>query len=182
VAILVNPLYLFLQSWERTKLQIREISSLFEIWRGSFKAVEGTVRVLMIRIDGTRSYSLAGNFGSSVLSYFVFVKWLFLLNIFTMVVVLATVVLPQAILDPSTFNETVGKIGQILVVIIQRFIIIILFLGSGGGVFVQEASRCSMIYDEGLNNRSDESALADKVLDFFQGTVRLAQQGSLILS
>ncbi|ELU09265.1 hypothetical protein CAPTEDRAFT_216997, partial [Capitella teleta] len=122
------------RSWEKTKLQIREVSSLFEIWRGSFKTVEG-------------------NFGSSVLSYFVFVKWLFLLNIISMVIILATIVLPQALMQPSSFNQSISNIQ-----------------GSAESGFVQDASRCSAAYDQQLYNLSERQGTTDKILDFFQGT------------
>lgn len=54
--------------------------------------------------------ALAGNFGSSILAYFRFVKWLFYVNLFTFLIVLATVVLPQEIIAPDNFAETIADV------------------------------------------------------------------------
>ena len=56
-------------------------------------------------MSNIKHFTITGHFGASVVAYFRFVKWLFLLNVFTGLVILGSIVLPQAILDPQTFEE-----------------------------------------------------------------------------
>ena len=59
-----------------------------ELWRGAFKTIDG-------------------NFGASVVAYFRFVKWLFLVNFFTFLVTLLVLVLPHQLIAPDSFEDTI---------------------------------------------------------------------------
>ncbi|XP_071813484.1 transmembrane channel-like protein 7 isoform X2 [Apostichopus japonicus] len=77
--------------WTKFKYRIYDLSLQFEIWRSSLKVVEG-------------------KFGTAVVSYFVFLKWLLFLNIYISFLVLGLIVLPQIILvrNYTAANETVS--------------------------------------------------------------------------
>ena len=64
------------QSWIRFKESVAELRYAFELWQSHFKVIEG-------------------HFGTSVTSYFRFIKWLLFLNIPTFFLTFAFVVLPQ---------------------------------------------------------------------------------------
>lgn len=55
-----------------------------------------------------KKFSLSGLFGTGVLSYFTFLRWLLYLNILVMVFILSFVFIPQVISDKSSnpTNET----------------------------------------------------------------------------
>lgn len=63
----------------------------FELWYSSLKTIEG-------------------NFGSSVASYFKFVRWLFLMNLLVMVFTFGFIVIPQILYD--IFGETTTATGS----------------------------------------------------------------------
>ncbi|XP_029639191.1 transmembrane channel-like protein 5 [Octopus sinensis] len=63
-------------SWSRFKRRLRNMSYYIGLWQSAIKKIEGL-------------------FGSSVTSYFLFLKWLFLLNIFTFFLMFCFQVLPQ---------------------------------------------------------------------------------------
>ena len=58
---------------------------------------------MIIRLQ--KGFSLTGLFGTGVLSYFTFLRWLLYLNILVMVFILSFVFIPQVISDKS-FNPT----------------------------------------------------------------------------
>lgn len=71
--------YSFGIGWTRFRYRVYDLSLRFEIWRASLKVVEG-------------------RFGTAVVSYFVFLKWLLFLNIYITLLVIGFQVLPQIIL------------------------------------------------------------------------------------
>ncbi|KAF6020403.1 TMC7 [Bugula neritina] len=74
----------FKQAKERKRIaqRFKDIIYKLELWKDSFKEIEG-------------------HFGTGVLSYFVFLKWLFQLNIVIFLLIITFIVIPQAVLGVS---------------------------------------------------------------------------------
>lgn len=66
---------------------IKNFTYTFELWYNSLKTIEG-------------------HFGSGVATYFKFVRWLFLMNVFVMIFTLGFVVVPQIICDYYSSENT----------------------------------------------------------------------------
>ena len=64
------------QAWKRFRQKLDELTFSLELWAGHMKKIDG-------------------NFGSGVTSYFLFIKWLFLVNIPLFFLVFTFVSLPQ---------------------------------------------------------------------------------------
>nr|UYL70871.1 Tmc487a [Platynereis dumerilii] len=120
------------KEWHKAQRSWRQIGLNFELWRSSFKTIEG-------------------HFGTAALSYFVFLKLLFFLNLFIAILLLCVVVFPQQFLKPGKFNDT---------------------LTAGGTVFKYERQslQCSTEYDTRIENDTSQSGVDDKIIDFVQGT------------
>ena len=58
---------------------------------------------------------LAGRFGTGVLSYFVFLRWLFYVNILVCLLVVAFLFVPQMLLEQSVNDNTVSFTGKELI-------------------------------------------------------------------
>ncbi|XP_041474557.1 transmembrane channel-like protein 7 isoform X1 [Lytechinus variegatus] len=68
--------------WKRTKENLYDFRLRFEVWRSSLKEVEG-------------------KFGTAVVSYFVFLKWLLFLNIYIFFIMFGFIVIPELILGTN---------------------------------------------------------------------------------
>ncbi|XP_052263365.1 transmembrane channel-like protein 7 isoform X2 [Dreissena polymorpha] len=66
--------------WRHFKYSIAEVGYFFKLWRGHLKKIEG-------------------HFGSGVLSYFLFLKWLFYINIPVFILTFGFVILPQILYE-----------------------------------------------------------------------------------
>ena len=64
------------QNWQIMKGKMADVLYSMELWKASLKAIEG-------------------NFGTGVTSYFLFLKWLFLFNIPTFLIIFFFVIIPQ---------------------------------------------------------------------------------------
>ena len=64
------------QGWKHFKDNLAELKYTLQLWHSHLKKIEG-------------------NFGTDVLSYFVFLKWLLLINIPTLLLTLGFLVVPQ---------------------------------------------------------------------------------------
>ncbi|XP_070581089.1 transmembrane channel-like protein 7 isoform X2 [Ptychodera flava] len=77
--------------WKRFKERFNDLMVRLEVWRASFKEVEG-------------------KFGSGIVTYFVFLKWIVFLNLYIFLLWLIFVVVPQAVfarvLNVDTTNQT----------------------------------------------------------------------------
>lgn len=73
---------LFSQSFRRCGYSIRSARQTLELWQGIMKEI-------------------GGKFGTSVLSYFLFLKWLLVFNIFSFVVNFGFITIPLLVSDPS---------------------------------------------------------------------------------
>uniref|UniRef100_A0A8D0CVH3 Transmembrane channel-like protein n=1 Tax=Sander lucioperca TaxID=283035 RepID=A0A8D0CVH3_SANLU len=73
---------LFSQSFRRCGYNLRSARQTLELWQGIMKEIGGT-------------------FGTSVLSYFVFLKWLLMFNIFSFLVNFGFITIPLLVFDPS---------------------------------------------------------------------------------
>ncbi|XP_056630573.1 transmembrane channel-like protein 7 [Diorhabda sublineata] len=102
--------------WDQLKSRLQESLQNLELWRGSMKYIEG-------------------NFGTGVVAYFLFVRWLFILNLFIFCLVFLFINLPTILLDfkknitctnsPNTsccaqeyFNETTSE-NNVLIDFVQ---------------------------------------------------------------
>ncbi|XP_072167923.1 transmembrane channel-like protein 7 [Diadema setosum] len=68
--------------WKRAKENLYDFRLRFEVWRSSLKEVEG-------------------KFGTAVVSYFVFLKWLLFLNIYIFLIMFGFIVIPELILGEN---------------------------------------------------------------------------------
>ncbi|CAH1795474.1 unnamed protein product [Owenia fusiformis] len=114
-------------SWRRTKNAYNDLMSRLELWRRSFKTIEG-------------------HFGAGVVSYFTFLKWLFFLNIYIMLLFGVFIVLPQVVFPSVDYNSNVT--------------------GNGTSVNLSATMVCSANY----NVTVDPTNYQQLILDFLQGT------------
>lgn len=70
------------RSFRRCGSNLRSARQTLELWQGTMKEI-------------------GGKFGTSVLSYFVFLKWLLMFNIFSFLVNFGFITIPQLVYDPS---------------------------------------------------------------------------------
>ena len=91
----------------------------------------------------------SGHQGTGVLSYFVFLKWLFFLNIYLFLLIFVFVVIPHAAFNSQGYTTAVTNAGV--------------------SVSTTNTITCSVLYS---NNVTTSSAAADLIQDFIQGTVR----------
>ena len=75
-----------LQKWPKIKSQLRILKS-YELWKGHVKEVEG-------------------HFGTGVVSYFIFLRWLFVMNLILVIFWLSLIVVPQIIWEINTSTST----------------------------------------------------------------------------
>ncbi|KAI0218466.1 Transmembrane channel-like protein 7 [Lamellibrachia satsuma] len=115
--------------WAKTKSQLRELAEHVTLWRGPLNTVEGL-------------------FGGGVLTYFSFLKWLFLLNVYIFILVFAFTAIPQMTL-PSENYSTANVTSLSYACNALR------------------AAACSQLY--AINDSADAS-VAQPYIDFLQGT------------
>ena len=91
------PLIIFIfQNWESFKERIANWTYTLELWRHSIKTIEG-------------------NFGSGVVSYFLLLKWLLLLNIPVFFLSFCFIFVPQLCEEPSVRSNTANfRAGDLL--------------------------------------------------------------------
>lgn len=71
--------------WQQMKSRWKETYSKLELWRHSLKKVEG-------------------NFGTGVVAYFLFIKWLMFLNLFIFLFMLLFIIIPTLVLVPQELS------------------------------------------------------------------------------
>lgn len=86
------------QRWKHFKYDLAEFGYFLKLWRGHMKKIEG-------------------NFGTGVLSYFLFLKWLFYINIPVFVLTFAFVIMPQilyrhTVQGAEAYNQNVSFTGE----------------------------------------------------------------------
>lgn len=81
--------------WQQMKARWKETYSKLELWRHSLKKIEG-------------------NFGTGVVAYFLFIKWLMFLNFFIFLIILLFVVVPSLVLVPyeAAVNNNVSLVEE----------------------------------------------------------------------
>ncbi|XP_013380167.1 transmembrane channel-like protein 7 isoform X2 [Lingula anatina] len=168
--------------WERFKVRFKDALSNLEVWRGSFKEVEG-------------------HFGTGIMSYFRFVKWIFFLNVYIAVITFCVITLPHLILEPHDFLATVAvtpsssqqagdnmtnvtMTTESLTTLTMTTVIVVIDNGtsssndtsggtaalSGNTDYVGQAQECTLDYRVHLQNKSMNATPGDYILDFLQGT------------
>lgn len=117
------------KTFNKTRRQLKNVFHDLTLWSGTFKEVEG-------------------HFGTAVMTYFRFIKWLMYINIYMMVITFCVITVPFLALGPYQFEESINS--------------------SMPGY--KEVLNCSKEYvvfhDNVVTNRSTE----ELVLDFFLGT------------
>ncbi len=125
--------------------------------------------------------SRAGNFGTSVTSYFRFLKWLLGLNVFVTLLLLGVLVFTQVFMEPKDFADSLtdGKDQS------ERSLSICceasakieffapLFFAVNRTRFTVKAQNCSKVYESFVEGTINNHSAFDQVLDFFSGTVSL---------
>lgn len=129
--------------WQNTRRNWHDFWSRFTAWRGAFKTIEG-------------------HFGTAVASYFRFVRFVFFLNLAVALLLLGVVVLPQVIMKPHSFRESVEaglKFHNLSALSDNQWI----------------AVNCTAEHLDFLSNIIRNESLGQKTVDFFQGTGWMAQ-------
>lgn len=72
--------------WDHLKVSVRETYNKLELWRSTLKVIEG-------------------NFGTGVVAYFLFIKWLLYLNIVICALIFGFVILPTLLLETENSKE-----------------------------------------------------------------------------
>ncbi|XP_064610128.1 transmembrane channel-like protein 7 isoform X2 [Liolophura sinensis] len=122
------------KSFYKLRLQAKEVAGRLEFWAKSLKVIEG-------------------HFGSAILSYFTFVRWLMFLNLFIGMLLFLVITLPYLVLQPNqTFQEYADAIAVT------------------DDVFLNQSVKCSEKYLNYLNDTVSKHNATDYVLDFLQGT------------
>ncbi|XP_076063938.1 transmembrane channel-like protein 7 isoform X2 [Oratosquilla oratoria] len=117
------------------KNRLREIVSKVELWYGSLRYVEG-------------------NFGTGLVAFFTFIKWLLYLNIFTFILIAVFILVPQIVFkhpeDPCSMVESNSTSG-----------------------YINETQCCSQRYEISVTEperQTDKPLLVQLFLDGLQGT------------
>ncbi|KAK3091066.1 hypothetical protein FSP39_016869 [Pinctada imbricata] len=114
----------------QAKLQIRQFRDRFTIWSGTLKEVEG-------------------KYGTAVMTYFRFIKWLMFLNLYVMVIMFCVITVPYLVMGPHNFNAS---------------------LSNPNVTGYEEAISCTTEYETFHDDVRANETLALQVLDFVQGT------------
>lgn len=93
---------------------------------------------------------IAGKFGTAVMSFFKFVRWLFFLNLFLMIVMLCVTTIPYVAFGSQQFEQTIDR---------------------NQSRFHDQALNCTNDYSEYSDEIFSQKSTFEKVLDFLQGTV-----------
>ncbi|XP_069122851.1 transmembrane channel-like protein 7 isoform X2 [Argopecten irradians] len=117
------------KTWFKIKRQAKEMMQYFTIWLSVFKEIEGS-------------------YGTAIMTYFRFIKWLMFLNFYIMIIMFGVITVPYLVLGPYKFEESVTP--------------------DVGGYL--ESVNCTLDYiDYNINYTNSESTF-EKVLDILQGT------------
>lgn len=115
---------------ERFNRRSREFFSQFKLWMTAFKVIEG-------------------KFGTAVMSFFMFIRWLMFLNLFLTLVMICVITIPYVALGSESFDET---------------------MNSDLTVFHNKSIDCSLNYTEYSKELLKKENTFENVLDFLQGT------------
>ena len=91
---------------------------------------------------------ISGEYGTAIMTYFKFLKWLLKLNFYTMIITFCVITIPYLALGPSTYTDTVQHLNDSATSI-----------------------SCTEEYIEYMNNFTSKESIDEKVIDFLQGTV-----------
>ncbi|XP_052071142.1 transmembrane channel-like protein 7 [Mytilus californianus] len=111
------------QRWNSFTQQVKNIAKIFEPWAGSFKTVEG-------------------RFGTAIMNYFRFIRWLMFMNLYTMIIMMCVTLVPHFILKDSPFNNTISN----------------------------KTIQCTEEYGQHIDNITDNENIGNQIFDFIQGT------------
>lgn len=116
------------QTWKSMKRAYNDLAIRFSLWYHTFKKVEG-------------------EYGTAIMTYFKFLKWLLKLNFYTMMITFCVITVPYLALGPSTYKDTVKHLNNSDISI-----------------------TCTQEYIQYMDNFTAAESLDEKVIDFLQGT------------
>ncbi|XP_052070541.1 transmembrane channel-like protein 7 [Mytilus californianus] len=118
------------KKWERFKMRLEDLKEKLTLWTASIREVEG-------------------RYGMAIMTYFKFIRWLFFLNIYLSIIMLAFVILPGSFMLPYKFEEslTVSNMTE-----------------------YKATMTCSAKYKTYIDSFTRKLSTVDKILDFLEGT------------
>ncbi|XP_060064146.1 transmembrane channel-like protein 7 isoform X2 [Ylistrum balloti] len=117
------------KTWFRLKQRSKDVMQYFTIWLSVFKEIEGS-------------------YGTAIMTYFRFIKWLMFLNFYIMIIMFGVITVPYLALGPYEFQESVSS--------------------DVGGYL--ESVNCTLDYIDYNINYTESESTFEKVLDVLQGT------------
>lgn len=114
--------------WINFKRSVNELEHRISLWYSTFKKIEG-------------------KYGTAIMTYFRFLKWLLKLNFYTMLITFCVITIPYLALGPSTYEESVRNMS-----------------------FSEASINCTQEYITYMANFTGRESLDEKVIDFLQGT------------
>lgn len=93
----LSTFFFFFQSWNKFKRRVNNLAFYTALWKSAIKKIKG-------------------HFGTSVTSYFLFLKWLFLWNLFSFFIAFCFQVLPQLLyrffqMKPKGYSNNTHFVG-----------------------------------------------------------------------
>ncbi|XP_063445690.1 transmembrane channel-like protein 7 isoform X2 [Mytilus trossulus] len=116
------------KTWKNVKRSYNEFSHRISLWYSTFKEIEG-------------------EYGTAVMTYFKFLKWLLRLNFYTMIITFCVITIPFLVLGPSSYEDSVRSVNN-----------------------SQDSIDCTKEYINYMDNFTSQESLDEKVIDFLQGT------------
>ncbi|XP_076075030.1 transmembrane channel-like protein 7 isoform X3 [Mytilus galloprovincialis] len=116
------------KTWKNVKRSYNEFSHRISLWYSTFKEIEG-------------------EYGTAVMTYFKFLKWLLRLNFYTMIITFCVITIPFLVLGPSSYEDSVRSVNN-----------------------SQDSIDCTKEYIHYMDNFTSQESLDEKVIDFLQGT------------
>lgn len=116
------------KTWKNMKRSYNEFAMRISLWYTTFKKIEG-------------------KYGTAIMTYFRFLKWLLKLNMYTMLITFCVITVPYLTLGPYTYEESVRNMN-----------------------LSETSINCTSDYIKYMDNFTSQESIDEKVIDFLQGT------------
>lgn len=116
------------KTWKNVKRSYNEFSHRISLWYSTFKEIEG-------------------EYGTAVMTYFKFLKWLLKLNLYTMLITFCVITIPFLVLGPSSYEDSVRSVNN-----------------------SQDSIDCTAEYINYMDNFTSQESAGEMAIDFLQGT------------
>ncbi|CAC5409214.1 TMC [Mytilus coruscus] len=116
------------KTWKNVKRSYNEFSHRISLWYSTFKEIEG-------------------EYGTAVMTYFKFLKWLLRLNLYTMLITFCVITIPFLVLGPSSYEDSVRSVNN-----------------------SQDSIDCTAEYINYMDNFTSQESAGEMAIDFLQGT------------